>query len=333
MPKGMPNQSDVSIKSTKAELFSAYEEMRAKAEEAQKGQLPINQQAVIKKEEEKVLEKTAGYVPENLESEINSLKKKIQLNLEGAQEQLIAESGKLSDIRKAIEIETKRLEEIYNIKLAADTLQVLIADLEAKKKELEKQRFEEENILREEISSKKKEWEREQEEYKYNLKLERKKEEDQYNLVQEKKQSEWQAGIDKKEAEISERENEANKKTEEIESIKKQIEEFPKKLESAVNETKEKVQRLMQKDFDTEKRIFDQKSISDKAMFESKIENLQEAIKSQSAEIISLKKSLAESNQRAQDLATTIVENVSGSKQLRMELEKKQKEETKDKGN
>jgi len=326
----MPRQStsEISMKSTKAELFQAYGEMKQKFEQSQNDQLPLAQQAVIKKEENRILGKTAAYVPENLENEINSLKKKIQANLEGTQEQLIAEGKKLGDIRKAIEIESKRLEEIYNIKLASDTLQTLISDYDAKLKELEKKKSEEENLLQEEISNQKKQWEREQEDHKYNLKIERKKEHDQYEIEQVKKRAQWQESVNKKEVELEEREKELNNRAEEIENMKKQIAEFPKKIEAAVSEAKQKAEKIMQKNFDVQSQILEQKRKAEKDVLEAKINNLQEVAKSQAAEIGILKKSLSEANQRAQDLATTIVENASGNKKLQ-ELFQKEKESAK----
>ncbi|MFH1175308.1 MAG: hypothetical protein V1698_01125 [bacterium] len=320
------NLEEISLKSTKAELFNAYEKIRSKFEEVQKGRLPLNQEVEIKKEEEKILERTAGFSPDSLENEIDALKKKIVANFSETQNQMIAESGKLNDLREAIGIEAKRLEEIYNIKLSADVLQVLIADFDAKKKEIEAQKIKNEAELQEEASQKRKEWQREQEEYKYNLKIDRKKEQDEYNLVQAKIRSKEQDDIENRKAEIAKREDDLAKQKEEVEIMRKNVEEFPRKLEEAVNEAKEKIAKILQKDFDTERQIIEQKRKSKEEIFEAKAESQQEIIKSQANEILALKKSLAESSQRAQDLATVIVENASGIKQQIKLAEISQKE-------
>lgn len=305
----MTKQSDLTIKSTKADLLKAYEEMKEKFEKAQTEQLPLLQQTAIKTQEEKILKKTEALIPEKLENDITSLRKQVQLSLEGLKEQLITEGQNLNDLRKAIEIESKHLEEVYNIKLAADSLQTLIADYETKQTELSKKKVIEESSLREEISGQRKEWEREQEEYKYNLKIERKKEQDQYELNQDKKQAEWQANIDKKEREIAEKEEAVNNSASEIENMRKEIELFPKKLDTAVKEARQETEKTLQKDFSIEKQIAEQQRSSEKMMLEAKNNTLQELIKSQTSEIISLKKSLSEASQHAQDLAAAVIEN------------------------
>lgn len=315
----MSQKQEITQRSAKADLFKAYQEMKEKVEGAEKNQLPLVQQLEIKKEEEKVLEKTESLIPQNLDDNISSLNKKVQETLNGLRDKLVSESEKLGELRKAIAIETKRLEETRNVKLADDTLQTLIADYELKQRELEKRRVEMETTLNDEIEHRKKAWEREQEEYKYSLKIERKKEEDAYGLDQAKKKATWQEEINKKEAELNEREESLNSRTEEMENMKMQIDAFPAKLESAIEKTKKEQNMILQKDFDVQKQISESRWSSEKNMLEAKIDNLQEIMRNQNMEITSLKKSLYEANQRAQNLATTIVENASGGKMRQSE--------------
>lgn len=308
----MTQQQIITQRSTKADLFNAYQEMKEKVEISQKNQLPLPQQAEIKKEEEKILQKTENLLPQNLEDDISSLHKKVQGTLNGLRDKLVQESEKLGELRKAIEIETKRLEEVYDIKLANDTLQTLIADYEIKQKELEKRKTGEEALITDEMEQNRKAWEREKEEYKYNLKIERQKEEDIYSIEQNKKRLEWQDAMNKKEAELNEKEEGLNNRTEQIENMKAQIDEFPKKIEAAVENAKKEKEANLQKDFNVQRQIAESQWNSEKNMFEVRIDNSQEIIKNQNTEIASLKKSLYEANQRAQSLATTIVENASG---------------------
>lgn len=305
---------EITIKNTKAELFQAFQEMKEKFEEKQKNQLPLPQTASLKRDETKILEKTKNLLPEKLEDEIASLNKKIQSNLADVKNELIAESEKLFEIRKAIGIESKKLEEVYNIKLAENTLQTLIADFEAKSKEMEKKKNLEETAADEETVAKKKTRERDEEEYQYQLKIQRKKEQDEYELAQAKKRAEWQDKLGKKIIELDEREQSINSRLGETENMKKEIESFPKKLEAAEKAARQEIQKELEKDFAIQKKITETQWSSEKKMFEAKINGLAETIKSQSAEAAVLKKSLSEANQRAQNLAIAIVQNTTGLK-------------------
>ena len=166
----MSKPTDITSKNTKAEILDAFEEMKSKFKQSEKNKLNSSQNEVKQKEEAKIIEKTKDCTQDNLDNEILSLRKKIQSRLDHTLVQLNEESGKLHTLRKAIAIETKKLEEIYNVELAADTLKILITDHEIKQKELNQQKINQTTQLEEEISSKRKEWDREREEYKYNLK-------------------------------------------------------------------------------------------------------------------------------------------------------------------
>lgn len=308
----MIQKQEISQRSTKADLFKAYQEMREKADSLNENQLPLSQQLEIKKQEEKILEKTANLLPQNLDENISALNKKVQETLNSLRDKLISESEKLGELRQAIAIETKRLAEAHNIKLANDTLETLIADYELKQKELSKRLVETELSLNEEIEQKRKIWEREQEEYKYNLKIERKKEDDLQEMERVKKKAVWQEEIDKKANELKEQAENLNKRLAEFENMKAEISGFSAKLESAVEKTKKEQAVIWQKDFAIQKQLAEQQRDSEKNILEAKIDNLQEILKNYNVEIASLKKSLSEANQRAQNLATAIVENASG---------------------
>lgn len=323
----MIQKQEITARSAKTDLFKAYQEMKEKVEGAEKNQLPLPQQAEIRKEEEHILEKTASLLPQNLDDDISALNKKMKETLNGLRDKLVGESEKLSELRKAIEIETKRLEEVHNIKLANDTLQTLIADYGLKQKEMEKLRTETEHSFNDEMEQKRKNWEREQEEYKYNLKLERKKEEDGYELEQTKKKKSWQDEIDKKEAALNEKEEILSGREEDIENMRMQIDEFPAKSEEAIEKAKKEQAAVLQKDFDVKRELAEEKWNSVKNILEAKLDNLQEILKNQNIEIASLKKSLYEANQKAQSLATTIVENASVGKMR--QNEEREKEEKK----
>ena len=117
-------------------------------------------------------------------------------------EELTAEAAKLTEIRQAITIENKKLEELHDIDLAANTLEQLIQEHVSRNAAFETEMAETESRFEEEMAAKKADWKREQdayvaaqkeaearlkkdrdrekEEYEYTLALARRKEKDQY---------------------------------------------------------------------------------------------------------------------------------------------------------
>jgi hypothetical protein len=325
----MAKQNQLSLKSSKAEILEAYEEMSKKHKETEKEKTNSGREEVIKKQEEEIIKRTESYSPDSLENNISDLRKKIQNSLEETREQLVGESAKLEELRQAISVETKKLEEIYNIKLAADTLKIMIADYEIKEKEFNDRKIGGEKTLREEIENQRKEWERENEEYSYNLKLSRKKESDDYRIAKEKEKLEWQKEVSDKELDLKEREENIKKQEVDILSLRKQADDFPKKLEAEINYAKKKKEENLTRDFSYEKELMKQKWLAEKGILEVKINNLENIIKSHEEEAKSLKISLTDANKQAQALAARVVEGISSVnnlKHLKEDRDKREKE-------
>ena len=295
-------ESAVPVKRTKAELLAEFEEIKRKYEEL-KGQSSPGQLDLKKKESAAVLQKTAVYTPSNLEDEISSLRKKVQTSLDELSGSLSEESKKLIEIQGAIVIEADRLKEARQIDLASQALDVLINDYEAKEREFTIKGDAAAEALAQGMARQKKDWEREQEEYAYNLKTERKKEEEAYEVEWTKKETARKEALARREAELQEKEAVLATRQAEIQKMEK--------------DAREQTEKTLQKDFAVDKRLAEQEGQAEKNLNEMKIIGLQETIKNYALEIKSLKDALAASSQHAQTLAATVIEGMSGMKQAK----------------
>ena len=309
-------ESAAPVKRTKAELLAEFEEIKRKYEEL-KGQSSPGQLDLKKKESAAVLQKTAVYTPSNLEDEISALRKKVQTSLDELSGSLSEESKKLIEIQGAIVIEAERLKEARQIDLASQALDVLINDYEAKEREFTIKGDAAAEALAQDMARQKKDWEREQEEYAYNLKTERKKEEEAYEVEWTKKETARKEALARREAELQEKEAVLATRQAEIQKMEKDIEEFPVRMEQAVKDAREQTEKTLQKDFAVDKRLAEQEGQAEKNLNEMKIIGLQETIKNYALEIKSLKDALAASSQHAQTLAATVIEGMSGMKQAK----------------
>lgn len=305
-------------KSTKSELFAAFEDMRMKYEDlkTQMSESPEKRRPA----EDALVQKTMTYTPTSLENEMGELRRHIQKSLDELLLKLAEESKKLEDMRETITIETTRLKEIRNIELAANTLDAMLAEYDQKKKDLEAEILNKQLDFAEEIARRKKEMEREQEEYIYNQKITRRKEEDVYEVECAKKEALWEEKMNKKQKELEWREVEFAGKYEVFTTLQREANEFPTKLEGLARETEERVSNALHKEFDIEKRITEQEWKSEKNILETKISTMQETCARQATEIASLKKAIDIANQHAQTLAATVIESVSGMKQTKVEI-------------
>jgi len=219
---------EISSKSTKDQILSAYNEVLEKLNEKQ-DQVP--QEAKKKEEQKAVIIKATTHSSDGIISDLSGIKLKTIKQLDVLSEELLEEFQKLSDLREAISLEQKHLEELYQIKETANTLAALLQahaeqneklrqERERQKEDFEqfmasqRLRWEEDNkqlelAFQEEKEKQEKDRKREEEEYAYAREIKRRKEVDEYNAkkaVLEKELSEMQEGLQKREAALSEKE-------------------------------------------------------------------------------------------------------------------------------
>lgn len=305
----MANTNPPTVKSTKADLLAAFEEMRKKYEESAK-QTPT----ATKEEEKRIVERVAQFTPTKLDEAVADLRKKIQTRLDDILEQLNSESKKLTDIKEATNIEAERLAEMYNIDITVTSLKTSIEEYDEKTKSLRLDYKKTQEELEEAIIRKKKDWEREQEEYSYSLKLGQRKDNDAFELESTKKENKWKEEMAKREQQIEELESALQKRAEEIAVLEKTSAELPEKIRLTEETAAKAAGEKARAEYNLEIKLKTQEWQAEKMMLQSKIEALSDAAKLQTEEIKSLKTALNSANQQAQTLAATVVENMVGNK-------------------
>ncbi len=115
--------TEISEKSTKNQILQAYTETLAKLKEQKQDDRKADKK---KDEENKIVKQASDNSVEKIVTGIGSAKIEIMSELDNVSEKLSLEFKKLEDIKKAIEIESNYLNEIYEIKTNADTLSALL---------------------------------------------------------------------------------------------------------------------------------------------------------------------------------------------------------------
>lgn len=311
----MEIQKDISIKSTKKEIFDAYEAVleqfsqRIKhytaSENAENKEIKSGD---ILKLEEKIKQKTEELEMEKAINDISNLKIGIQASLNKLSDKLAEEIKKLENIKRLIKTENQNLEDIYKIKNEVNLLLELIEFREQKKSEFEKEVREDEEKLNTEIEQRKRKWLREQDEYEYNLKIDRKKETDDYEFKKQIKEREWGEKTAVREKELKLRETKVLEQENEIKELKTRIESFPKILETKIDEAKKQAAEEARREMKITNDLTGKEIQKEKAISELKISSLEDVIKKQIAQIQSLESQLNAATGKAQELAVKIIE-------------------------
>ncbi len=299
---------EITTKNTKSEILDAYEDLLKKVKNA-KAEMP--KQVQEEKQRTEVVAKVSNLSNDGIVKEISSLKISLNSSLDQLEKNLSNEFKKLEDIRLAIDVEKKNLEDLYALSANTDSLAAMILVQKERKEKFEKQMVDEEtsfklkmqverenletemNSLRElwkteklkqtaEIKEfaeeQKKQRQRGEEEYLYNLKIGRQKENDAYET---KKASLEKELHDKKsvfEHEITKREELVKTAEQEFAELRKVSAEFPKKLDDAVNSKEKEITEKMKTQFEFERKLSQKQFEGDLKLKEQTIISLQEKI-------------------------------------------------------
>lgn len=245
---------ELSTKNTKNEILAAYEDLLQKTQET-KTEEPKKIQE--KQQQETIVKNAATSSYEGIVKNMSNLKIELSSSLDKLGDKFVSEFKKFEELQQAIQLEKKSLEDLYQLSANTDSLSVMLLVQKEKKQQYEdeiaalKSKFEaeiaqsrmqwkkeqDETALKqkEEADLQKKNRQREEEDYQYNLKLTRKKETD---LYEEKKSKLEKELTDKKAAYENEFANrEATIKSIELEfaNLKSKNEAFPAELDKAVS--------------------------------------------------------------------------------------------------
>jgi hypothetical protein len=336
-------EATVSEKSTKAEILKAYETLLKGIQEA-KADVP--KQVQEEKQKQDTLEKVAGITGEGIVKSITDLKATLHHSLDKMLQSLSEEFKKLEEIRAAIAVEKKSLEDLYSLSAQTDSLAAMLLVHKEKKEALEKTMHETETAFTEEMATQKAEWElekakqkvaekeytddlakrrkREEEEYLYNVKIKRQKEQDEYDAKRSQLEKELQ---DKKatfEQEIAHREAELKNAEAELTSLRKNNAEFPDVLAKALQDKEKEITKQLQSKYEFESKLLEKQTESELRLKEQVIASLQEKIKEQQAQ---LKEATDKANRAEAGVKEIAVKAIENSSKVRMYTTKSEKEE------
>ena len=302
-------------KKTKTELIADYEKLLASFEEA-KGSAktlfsPRNDEVITKSKNELTSEQAREAVRKlkvNVSEKMNDFSQSINVSLGQILDQINIQVEKFSELQKAVDVSAERLQAEHKIEMTVEALEVLMGEFETrrkaleeeintKEKELESEIGAKEKELEMEIGAKRKQWEREKEEYGYELKLRRQREEDEYGYKEEKR-----------EQALKVREEEIKKQETELARLREEAEEMPELIEKRVAQREQELKKVLEAGYKQKYEDDKKEGEFEKKMTEVKIKSLEGQIKELEIGLSLARKDADVANKKAQELAVKVIE-------------------------
>ncbi len=278
-----------------------------------------------KEKGKQILETAATYTTDSIVKGLADL----QLDFGGIVNQLLEnlhqESAKLDELKLAIEIENQHLQELQKIRVVADALHILTQEHQEKLRFLEHNFSEHQENLTKDMTTKRKAWQKEQQEYEvvveeqnqllikqreqetadylYELEHQRKIERDEYEEMKRKLERELQELNQEKEKQWQERESYLAENQAEFEENRQKVDGFEEELKKAYVKAKEEAIQEANREAKVKADLFAKEWEGMKNGYELKIQSLTETIQRQTEQISDISTQLEAGMKQAQDLA------------------------------
>jgi hypothetical protein len=318
---------EISTKSTKEQILAAYNEVSSKLLEKQ---LATPQEQKKQEEKQKIVTDAVNHSADALLTDLSTLKSKTIKQIDSLSEQLLCEFQLLTNLREAIAVEQKHLEELYQINETANTLSVLLQaqerqkeqfklemeqakqaftqEMQLQKSQLQEQKIRAEQEYKEQKDTLEKTRKREAEEYSYTLELKRRKEADEYNnkkLLLDKELSDLKDNLLKREADLVEKEKS-------YDSLKFQVEQIPFQIKEAVTNAEELLRSQMAQQYEFEKQLKQKEYDGILKLNEQSISYLEDKVQKQETIIAELMEKADRAAEQVQSIACRALDTSAG---------------------
>lgn len=323
------------VKDSKEQIVAAFQRILA---ERKKLELKIatRQEEAEKEKNKQILSTASTYTVDSIVKGLADLQLEFGSIVIGLSEKLAKENSKLDELKLALEVETKHLQELQQIRVVADALDILNREHQEKLKTLEQNANNQKKGLEKEKNQTRKTWQQEQaeyeiklqeqnellakerqqeiEDYQYRLELARKINTDAYQARKRNLERDLQESTQLKGKDWAEREKILTAQQPQFVEYQKQITAFTTEVEEAIKKAREEAIRDVNQDAKVKADLFEKDWQGSKQSYELKIQSLEQAIAKQAEQIESLSSQLQAALKQAQDLAMRAFENSAQSR-------------------
>jgi hypothetical protein len=297
--------------------------------------IATKQETAERAEDKNVVERASTYTVESIVKGLADLQLNFGRAVDSLAGQLSVEAPKLDELRRAIRVETQYVEELRNVRIAADALDMLIQEHQEKTKAFEETAQQEHQTLDREIAEAKQTWQKEQQEFEVTLKerqellkKERKRNETDYQYELDRKRkieaddyANRRAGLERQIAEEDakrgidwvEREKILAEQQETLKKYKALVESFPQELEETIRKAREEAIQEVHEEARVQAELFEKEVVANKEVYELQLASLKDTIEHQSKQIEYLSAQLQTALKQVQDLAAKAVESTGRS--------------------
>ncbi|MDJ0708513.1 MAG: hypothetical protein QNJ46_35030 [Leptolyngbyaceae cyanobacterium MO_188.B28] len=309
---------------SKAKVLAAFEQILA-AQRRMQSRVATKEEEAEKERNLQVLEAVAQFTPDGIVRGFADLQLSFGAAMNQLSDQLSTETDKLGDLKRAIAVETQRLQDLQQTRVVADALYILNQEHQENLRLLQERIAREQAELEKEKSATQKVWGREQaefeqtatiqdqrlvqerqrqeENYQYETGRSRTISDDDYEEARRQAERQIQETNQTKEKQWTERETVLATNQTKLEEYRRKVEAFPQELEEATKKAREESIKETHDAAKVRANLLEKEWEAAQQGYELQIQSLEAKIQKQTEESSSISTQLQTAMGQAQDLA------------------------------
>ena len=318
----------------KSQILKAFQQLLDNRKNA--SQLIATKEETAERQKDKeVVDKASNYTVESIVKGLADSQLDFGNTIDSVTEKLTKELTKLTELQHAILVTTHQVEELQNIRVAADALDILQQENQEKLKDFEEESTKTYKLLETETNEKHLAWEKEQQEYERllaekqaTLEKDRKREEEDYKYEVERQRkveaNQYEERKRKLERDLAEKGKEKDKVWQEREKVlaenqpkfeeyKAKVATMPDELEKAVKKAREEAIKETYEAEQVKANLLEKEVAASSEVYDLKIKSLEKTIEQQVSQLTQLTEKLKAGMKKAQELAMKAVQGTSKS--------------------
>jgi hypothetical protein len=299
------------------------------AEQSKQSTITTKEEVAAQQKDKELVNTASAWTVDDIVKGLAGLQLTFNRTLGELASTLISEATKLEQIRQAIEIETRHLQELARIELAAKALDVLAQEQQEEARAFEEQSTKQLAAFELEVAAQRESWHREAQDseravaayeeslqkarsqaeadYAYELERKHKVDADKFAADRRKRELEIAETEQDKQAQWVERERAIKDCTKELETIRAQAEALPQQLQEAIQQARDEAAQEATQEAQIKTDLLQKENEANRRVRELKIQTLEQAIVKQAEQIKALSAELSERSRQAQDLASQAI--------------------------
>lgn len=248
---------------------------------------------------------------DKVSSKIAATQVEVQNQLASLSSKMTEQLAILGKVDQAIQLKREELKQLFGIEATATTLDELVADLEARRTAWEDEQTKLTTIATESEQNRRRQWEREEEQYRYQVAQDRKKLQDTFQTGLDKQAKEQADKTELLTKGWNQREVELRTRETELVDLRTQVSNFPKILDAEIAKVTNAVAKNVKSQYETDIRIKDAETASTERLRAQQIASLETVIKDLQIQLANAKNELAKAHNDVKEISQKALEAAS----------------------